>query len=41
MMIVVPFATPVSIGIPAERTGGAVSMMSPGTSGARLMIAGR
>ena len=41
LVIAVPFATAESIGIPAGRTGGAVSIMGAGTSGAHLMIAGR
>lgn len=41
MTIAVPFATAESLGLPSERMGGAVYIMSSGTSGAHIMVPGR
>ena len=41
MTIAVPFATAESLGLPSERMGAAVYIMSSGTSGAHIIVPGR
>ena len=41
MTIAVPFATSESLGLPKERLAGAAWIMTPGTSGAHIMVPGR
>ena len=41
MTIAVPFATAESLGLPSERMGAVVYIMSSGTSGAHIMVPGR